>query len=67
MNGASEVLAANTAGTSITANYDSGTGILTLSGADTVANYQQVLEDSDLQQRLAEPQHHRPGDRVYRQ
>ena len=43
MNGASEVLAANTAGTSITANYDSGTGILTLQGADTVANYQQVL------------------------
>ena len=43
LNGASEVLAANTAGTSITANYDSGTGILTLSGADTVAHYQQVL------------------------
>ena len=35
LNGASELLAANTAGTSITAGYDSGTGILTLSGGAT--------------------------------
>ncbi|MCG8002760.1 MAG: cadherin domain-containing protein [Candidatus Thiodiazotropha lotti] len=41
--GASESLAANTSGTSIVANYNSGTGVLTLSGNDTVANYQQVL------------------------
>ena len=41
--GAFEVLAADTTGTSITASYDSGTGVLTLSGSDTVANYQQVL------------------------
>ncbi len=41
--GALEVLAANTTGTSITASYDSGTGVLTLNGSDTVANYQQVL------------------------
>ncbi len=41
--GAAEALAANTAGTSITASYNSGTGVLTLSGADTVARYQQVL------------------------
>ncbi|TWU56569.1 Cadherin domain protein [Rubripirellula tenax] len=40
-NGASEVLAAITSGTSITANYTAGT--LTLSGSDTTANYQQVL------------------------
>jgi len=41
--GAAESLAANTGGTGITASYDSGTGVLTLSGNDTVANYQQVL------------------------
>jgi hypothetical protein len=43
LDGSSEVLAANTVGTSITASYDSATGVLTLSGSDTVANYQQVL------------------------
>ncbi len=41
--GTAEVLAANTTGTSIAATYNSSTGILTLSGSDTVANYQQVL------------------------
>ncbi|WP_182867604.1 DUF4347 domain-containing protein [Rhodopirellula sp. JC639] len=41
IDGASETLAANTSGTSITAAYAAGT--LTLSGTDTVANYQQVL------------------------
>ena len=43
LDGADELLAADTTGTSITASYDSGTGALTLTGADTVANYQQVL------------------------
>ncbi len=42
-NGALESLAATTTGTSITASYDSGTGVLTLSGTDTLARYQQVL------------------------
>ena len=41
--GVAEILAADTTGTSITASYDSATGVLTLSGTDTVANYQQVL------------------------
>ena len=41
--GAFEVLAANTSGTSISLVYNSVTGTLTLSGSDTVANYQQVL------------------------
>ncbi|MEZ5658212.1 MAG: cadherin domain-containing protein [Burkholderiaceae bacterium] len=41
--GAAESLAANTAGTSITASYNSGTGVLSLTGSDTVANYQKVL------------------------
>lgn len=45
LNGAAEVLAANTSGTNISANYtyDGTTGILTLSGSDTLANYQNVL------------------------
>ena len=43
LDGANEVLAATTAGTSITASYSSSTGVLTLSGTDTVAHYQQVL------------------------
>ncbi|BAZ49198.1 putative outer membrane adhesin [Nostoc sp. NIES-4103] len=45
--GAAESLSADTSGTSIIAsyNYDSNTitGILTLTGTDTIANYQQVL------------------------
>ena len=43
LDGVAEVLAADTTGTSISASYDSGTGILLLSGSDSVANYQQVL------------------------
>ena len=41
--GANELLTVDTSGTSISFNYNSGTGVLTLSGSDTVANYQQVL------------------------
>ena len=41
--GAAESLSADTTGTSITASYNSATGVLTLSGSDTVAHYQQVL------------------------
>ena len=43
LDGTAEVLAANTSGTSITAVYNNGTGELALTGADTAANYQQVL------------------------
>jgi hypothetical protein len=39
--GAAETLAADTSGTSITAAYSAG--VLTLTGTDTVAHYQQVL------------------------
>jgi VCBS repeat-containing protein len=39
-----DVLAASVAGTSITASYDAATGVLTLTGNDTLAHYQQVLE-----------------------
>src|SRR5262249_46544591 len=42
--GDGDVLAANTAGTSISASYDAGTETLTLSGSDTLAHYQQVLD-----------------------
>ncbi len=41
--GASEVLSAVTTGTSITANYNSTTRVLTLLGPDTAVNFQQVL------------------------
>jgi VCBS repeat-containing protein len=41
--GAAESLTADTTGTSITASYNSATGVLTLSGTDTVTHYQQVL------------------------
>ena len=39
-----DVLAATTAGTGITANYNAATGVLTLTGNDTLAHYQQVLD-----------------------
>ena len=38
-----ESLSVVTDGTSITASYVPGTGILSLTGSDTVAHYQQVL------------------------
>ena len=43
LNGVDEILTANIAGTSITATFVPASGVLTLNGADTVANYQQVL------------------------
>ena len=42
--GDGDVLSANMAGTSITASYNSATETLTLSGSDTLAHYQQVLD-----------------------
>src|SRR5262249_57510413 len=39
-----DVLAFSTAGTSITASYNSSTETLLLTGADTLAHYQQVLQ-----------------------
>lgn len=40
---AGDTLAVATTGTAITASYNPATGVLTLSGADSAANYQQVL------------------------
>jgi hypothetical protein len=42
--GDGDVLAANTAGTSIAASYNSSTETLTLTGSDTLAHYQSVLD-----------------------
>ena len=39
-----EFLAVDTTGTNITASYDEATGVLTLSGDDSLASYQQVLQ-----------------------
>ena len=45
--GAAETLAVDTTGTSITATaYDTSTGVLTLSGSDTLANYQKVVRSA---------------------
>ena len=43
LDAAAEMLTADTSGTSITGFYDTDAGMLTLSGTDTVVNYQQVL------------------------
>jgi hypothetical protein len=43
LDGAAESLAATTTGTNIVASYNSGTGVLSLTGTDTAANYQTVL------------------------
>src|ERR1700733_6734573 len=42
--GDGDVLAAATAGTSIAASYNSATETLTLTGTDTLADYQRVLD-----------------------
>src|SRR5262245_61216956 len=39
-----DMLLASTAGTSITASYNAASGVLTLTGTDTLAHYQQVLQ-----------------------
>ena len=39
-----DMLAATTTGTSITASYNASTGVLSLSGSDTLAHYRQVLD-----------------------
>ena len=54
-NSPSEVLVASTTGTSIVANYDTTSGVLTLSGSDTLANYQQVLRTITYNNASASP------------
>ena len=55
LNGVAEQLTANTTGTLIAASYDSGTGVLTLSGTDTLANYQQVLRTIEYEKHFRQP------------
>jgi hypothetical protein len=50
-----DTLAANTAGTAITAIYDAATGVLTLSGSDTIAHYNQVLQNVTFGSSVADP------------
>ncbi|WP_243655779.1 RHS repeat-associated core domain-containing protein [Roseateles saccharophilus] len=50
-----DLLAANTAGTTIAASYDATAGVLTLAGSDTVAHYQQVLDTVSFQSTSANP------------
>jgi len=50
-----DVLEVTTTGTNITASYDSATGVLSLSGTDTVAAYQQVLRSVTYQNTSENP------------
>ncbi len=51
-----DVLAVNTAGTNITANYDGSTGILLLHGTDSLAHYQQALGTITYDNSIGGPQ-----------
>lgn len=51
-----EVLAADTTGTNITASYNAVTGVLLLSGVDTVDNYQSVLRSLTYENSATNPQ-----------
>jgi hypothetical protein len=52
---AGDTLTANTTGTAIAASYNSATGMLTLTGADTAAHYQQVLDSIAFSSANANP------------
>src|SRR5262249_38250821 len=52
---AGDVLSANVAGTSITASYNAATGVLTLTGNDTLAHYTQVLDSITYSSTSANP------------
>jgi len=53
--GDGDVLAANTAGTSITTSYNSTTETLVLTGSDTLADYQSVLDSVTFGSTAADP------------
>jgi hypothetical protein len=53
--GDGDLLAASVAGTAIAASYDATTETLTLSGADTLAHYQQVLSSVTFESTSANP------------
>lgn len=55
LDGNDEELFVSATGTSITPDYDVSTGILTLSGNDTVANYEQVLSTLNYENTATSP------------
>lgn len=55
LDGDAENLKVNSRGTNITADFDNTTSTLTLSGPDTVANYQQVLRTLTYNNKAANP------------
>jgi hypothetical protein len=55
LDGNAESLAASTTGTRITASYNAATGVLSLTGPDSPANYQQVLRSIAYQNTAAAP------------
>jgi hypothetical protein len=50
-----DVLNCNTSGTAITSSYDSTTETLTLSGVDTIAHYEQILDSVSFQTTSKDP------------
>ena len=56
LDGSAELLQVDTAGTGITATYQLATGVLQLSGTDSLSAYQQVLAHARVHQRLPSPQ-----------
>jgi hypothetical protein len=55
LDSSAESLSANTGNTSISASYNAATGTLTLTGRDTIANYQQVLQSITYNNTLSLP------------
>ncbi len=53
--GTAESLSANTGGTNISASYNPATGVLTLSGIDSISNYQTVLRSLQYNNATQDP------------
>ena len=62
---AGDLSAGKITGTNITESYNSATGVLTLSGLDTVANYQTALRDVTFSSTLAGTLHQRADHYVF--
>ena len=65
--GDGDMLAANTSGTSVTASYNSTTETLTLSGSDTLAHYQSVLDTVSAPLDEPQPDRLRLGNMLHQQ
>ncbi len=53
--GGDEALSVSTAGTSISSDYDSGSGVLSLTGSDSISNYAQALRTVRYRNTAADP------------